>query len=171
MKIQPIDIKKIKERKGNPNKMSKDQMEALKLSITTYGELQPVIVDQDNVLIDGHQRLQAYKEMDKIQIPAIVVNLKNEADKKLLSQIMNKLKGRHDRLLDKDEFKAILEDNEFDMQRLTEATAISEQEILNTLNAEESIPRETEGVNNLYKYKVTCPSCGHQFEKKDRMVT
>lgn len=163
MKIGIEELTKIKGRENNPNQMSKDQMESLKKSINKFGELSPILLDQNNVIIDGHQRVEAYKQLGKTQIPIIRLNLEKEADKLILSQIMNKLKGRHDPLLDAVEFKNILENT--DMEELISLTAISEQEILNLLEKSEKLP--SEGVDRLGQLEITCPHCGGKFKKKD----
>lgn len=165
MKLEIIDIKKIKVRKENPNVMSKKQLEALKKSIVKYGELQPVIIDQNNTLIDGHQRKQAYEELGKLQIPFIRVDLKKDSDKRLLSQIMNKIKGSHDPELDMNEYKKILAD--FGMETLTDSLAISEQEVLNLINSMDKDEKETiEGVDKLYDIELECPKCHYKWKKQ-----
>lgn len=163
MKIIPMEIKKIKEREGNPNKMNKNQMEALKKSIQKFGELQPAIIDQDNILIDGHQRKQAYEELGKLMMPVIKVNLEDKTDKKLLSQIMNKVRGTHDETLDVAEIKEILKEQ--DLEELSGYLGQSEQSFLNMINKIEQ--EEKDGVEQLYKQQVTCPKCGHEFQKKE----
>lgn len=169
MKIGIEEIKKLKERSGNPNIMSKEQIESLKKSISKFGELQPILIDQDNIIIDGHQRVEAYKQLNKTQIPVIRLNLKKDADKKLLSQIMNHVKGKDDPLLEAVEFKEILK--EIDMEEFSSLTSISEQEILNIIEASEKETEEKSKdigqVEQLGKMLCTCPKCGHEFEKKD----
>lgn len=165
MKIGIEEIKKLKERKGNPNKMRKDQIEALKKSINKFGELQPIIVDQNNMVIDGHQRIEAYKQLNKVQIPIIRVNLEKESDKLILSQLLNKLKGQHVPELDAAEYKRILSNAE--MEDLTSLTAISEQEILNAIENAERDSNDAEEVDKLGHLLIKCPFCKKQFKKSE----
>ena len=169
MKIENINIKDIKERDGNPNVMTKAQLEALMKSIQTFGELQPVIIDKNNKLIDGHQRKKAYEGLGMRSIPAIRLDLDKETDKKLLSQIMNKVKGKHDESLDAIEFKALLESE--GMEELVDSLATSEQDILNILNKTEQQSNEelknVEEVEQIGKLLITCPFCKKQFKKED----
>lgn len=166
MKIGIEEIKKLKERKGNPNRMSKEQIEALKKSITKFGELQPIIIDQNNLIIDGHQRVEAYKQLNKTQIPVIKLNLTKESDKLILSQVMNRLKGNHVPELDAAEYKRILSNAE--MEDLTSLTAISEQEILNAIENAEREPNnaDSEERDKLYGIEIECPKCHHKWKKR-----
>ena len=166
MKTINIKISEIKEREDNPNKMNKSEMEALKKSIVKFGELQPVLIDQENNLIDGHQRKKAYEELGKKEIPTIQLDLTEQSDKILLSQIMNKVKGSNDPELDINDYKKLLED--FGMEELTDSLAVSEQEVLNLINSMNKEEKETnEQVSQLGKHVIECPKCGHKFERED----
>lgn len=167
MKVEHVLIENIKVRPGNPNYMSPKQMNALKRSIATYGELQPIILDQDNNLIDGHQRRNAYLELGKLEIPAIKLDLEKESDKLLLSQLMNKIRGSHDKELDAADFKSILEEK--DLSELSDYLAQSELEIQNIIN---KVDKEKEEINvkkteQLGVMLITCPHCNGQFKKGD----
>jgi ParB-like chromosome segregation protein Spo0J len=169
MKIQPVDIKKIKERKGNPNKMSKAKMEALKFSIEKHGELQPILLDENYVLIDGHQRKKVYEELGKLQIPAIVLPNKTEEDKLIISQIMNKVKGIHDIELDVEEYKRILE--KIELEDFSKMTGESEKEIQRLIDRIDKEGKEAldkaESAQKSSKIVHTCPKCGTKFKSPD----
>ena len=120
MKIPQHEIIKlktsdVKEDGKNPNRMSKAQMEALKKSIQKYGDIVPIVVNKDNLLADGAQRLQACKELGLETITAIKIDVK-EVDRRVLRQVLNKLRGQHDLNLDIEEFTEILK--EMDMNEL-----------------------------------------------------
>ena len=72
----------------------------------------------------------------------------------------------YDEELDMEELKFILENEGID--DLAEMLGQSEQSILNTINKAEREAKE--GVDQLYKQEVTCPKCGHKFQKKDMVV-
>lgn len=107
-KLEKININKIKVDVDNPNKMTEAQFESLKKTIEKYGYLVPIIVDKDFNIADGEHRYLAYKEMGMKEIPAYVLDIK-DPDRRLLRQIMNKLKGEHDFEKDKDDFKILTE--------------------------------------------------------------
>ena len=95
---------------SNPNVMSKEQLSALKESMLKYGAIVPIIIDQDNMIIDGHQRKQVAEELGLKQYPCVKINT-TKLDAKLLKQILNKLKGTHDLTKDQEEYKFILEED------------------------------------------------------------
>ena len=165
MKITPIDLKKIKIDDTNPNRMTDEKKEALKKSIEKFGELQPVIVDKHFNLIDGEHRYHAYKQLGKLQIPAIIVDIENKSDKKLLRQLMNKIRGTHDQEIDADEFKLIMED--YSMEEMSTLLGDSEQEIIKIISILEKEPKmmADSQEQQLYKHMVTCPFCGKKFER------
>ena len=94
----------------NPNKMSMPQMLALEKSMHRFGYLTPVIVDADTMMIvDGEHRYLVYKELGYEEIPAYVIKFKDEAERKTLRQVLNKLHGEHDKELDANEFLSIMQ--------------------------------------------------------------
>jgi hypothetical protein len=107
-KLKNIEINKIKVDLDNPNQMTEAQFTALKENIGKYGYLVPIIVDKNFNIADGEHRYLAYKEMGMKEIPAYVLDIK-DPDRRLLRQVMNKLKGEHDFEKDKDEFKILTE--------------------------------------------------------------
>ncbi len=102
-------LMKLKVDKSNPNVMTKEQIQSVANSIKKYGFLIPIIVNKDNVIIDGHQRKNAAELLEMVEVPVIRLNV-DKVDAKLLKQIMNKLKGHHDYELDLAEYKVILEE-------------------------------------------------------------
>jgi len=132
IKIGMIDLKKLKKDPSNPNVMSTAKRKALKESLLKYGELQPVIIDQNNNLIDGHMRLKAYEETGKSQIPYIMRETSSHSERKLLQQVLNKVKGTHDENKDSLSFRDILKDHT--IEDLSMSLGTTEQEILKTLN-------------------------------------
>jgi len=92
----------------NPNKMSREQHERLKASIQKFGFIVPIITNKDLLIADGEQRWIVAKELAMPNV--LVVRLPvEEVDRRLLRQVLNKLKGTHDRELDAEEFEAIIE--------------------------------------------------------------
>ncbi len=102
-----VSIEDIKLDNNNPNKMTKDQLEALKEGIKKFGFIVPIVTNKDLVVVDGEHRYRAAKDLGMTEVPIIKLNV-SEVEGVMLRQIMNKLKGEH--VLDKDisEFERII---------------------------------------------------------------
>ncbi|MEK6884716.1 MAG: ParB N-terminal domain-containing protein, partial [Nanoarchaeota archaeon] len=98
--VQKIDINLLKVDGKNPNRMSKEQKEALKENIRKFGFITPIITNQDYLIADGEHRWLMAKEMGFNEIPVIRLDIE-EVDRRILRQVLNKLKGAHDWDLDK----------------------------------------------------------------------
>ena len=121
LEVKKIPISLIKFDDTNPNILSKDQMNALKLTMEKFGYLAPVILNKDFTVVDGEHRVRIYQELDKKEIQAYVIDV-DTIDLKILRQLMNKLRGEHDKQKDSFEFKSI-----YDAGRLDEFTKLLAQ--------------------------------------------
>lgn len=63
MEIEEINISLIKPSKYNPRKISDFDYKNLKRNIKEFGLVQPLVINKNNNLIGGHQRLKALKEL------------------------------------------------------------------------------------------------------------
>ena len=167
MNVEWIEVDKLKIDNNNPNKMSNDELEALKRNIQRFGWNMPIIVNKDYLIADGEQKLQAAKELQIKRVPVLIKDM-TDTERMLIRQSMNKLRGTHNRDLDAAEFKRILEDT--DMEELVNLTGITEQNILNTIEANElgTTNDDTQKVSKLGSHVITCPACGNKFELKDK---
>jgi ParB-like chromosome segregation protein Spo0J len=69
----------------------KRQIAQLAQSIQQFGFTNPVLVDEAGVLIAGHGRLRAAKELDLAEVPTITLEGLSEAEKKALRLADNKI--------------------------------------------------------------------------------
>ncbi|CAB4171833.1 Spo0J Stage 0 sporulation protein J (antagonist of Soj) containing ParB-like nuclease domain [uncultured Caudovirales phage] len=70
-KIKTLKITDIKPYWRNPRNNAA-AIEAVKQSITQFGFNQPLILDEDNVIIAGHTRYKALQELGATSIPCII---------------------------------------------------------------------------------------------------
>lgn len=68
-------IELIKPYEKNAKKHPKKQVQQVANSIKEFGFNQPIVVDQDNVIIVGHGRYEASKLLGLVDVPVITVNL------------------------------------------------------------------------------------------------
>lgn len=91
IKIEYLDISQIKSYERNARMHSPDQVNQLVNSINQFGFTNPVLVDGENVLIAGHGRLAAAKEIGMNQVPAIRLGNLSENQIKALRIADNQL--------------------------------------------------------------------------------
>lgn len=80
MKVEMVDIEKIKPYEKNPRK--NQDGEKIAKSLKKYGWRQPIVVDKDYVVIVGHTRLMGAEHLKMKQVPVHVASdMKEEAVK------------------------------------------------------------------------------------------
>jgi len=103
-----IQVNLLKTDKDNPNRMTPQQLERLKSSIEKYGFIVPIITNKDLVIADGEQRWIVAKTLNMTHVPIIRLPLE-DVDRRLVRQVLNKLRGEHDLILDAHEFDRIIQ--------------------------------------------------------------
>ncbi len=95
MKIEKVKISKLNPAEYNPRRMTKKQYEDLKSSLEKFGLVDPIIINSDNTVVGGHQRLRIMRELGAELVPTVRVNLSKE-DEKELNIRLNKNTGEFD---------------------------------------------------------------------------
>ena len=124
--VTKVSINDIKLDPDNPNVMDDQELERLRKSMEKYGFLTPVVIDQNNMVVDGEHRYRVFKEYNINEIPCIKLKFNSEADRRTLRQVMNKLSGTHEVEKDLKELEFIIES---EAEMLEELTGITEKEI------------------------------------------
>lgn len=91
MKIEKINIDKIKPYENNAKLHPPEQIEQIKKSIQDFGNNDPIAIDENGVIIEGHGRYEALKELGFKEIEVIRLSHLSEQQKKAYSLIHNKL--------------------------------------------------------------------------------
>ena len=92
-------IAQLKPNPNNPRKISKDEFEKLVKSIEKDPELlsaKPILIDENNIILGGHQRYRACIQLGIQDVPVIVLNNLTERQKKKLLIIDNTHNGQFD---------------------------------------------------------------------------
>lgn len=89
MNIVYMDINELKEYENNPRD-NEAAVPYVKNSIKEFGFKVPIVVDTDNVIIAGHTRLAAAKELGLKEVPCIVANDLTEEQVKAFRLVDNK---------------------------------------------------------------------------------
>ncbi len=69
----------------------KRQLEQIKASIEEFGFINPILIDEQSVIIAGHGRLRAAKELGRDKVPTIVLAGLTDAQKRALRLADNKI--------------------------------------------------------------------------------
>lgn len=91
MKIQKIRVEDIKPYESNAKLHPPSQIEQIKKSIQEFGNNDPIAIDENNMIIEGHGRYLALKELGYKEVEAIRLKHLSEQQKRAYILIHNKL--------------------------------------------------------------------------------
>lgn len=100
LNIEYVPTEALQPSEYNPRKISKESMEQLKESVKRFQMVDPIIVNsapnRKNIVIGGHMRLRAAKELKFKEIPVVHVNIPDIKKEKELNIRLNKNTGEFD---------------------------------------------------------------------------
>ena len=91
MEILTVNIDSIKPYENNAKEHPKEQIEQIKKSIIDYGNNDPIAVDENNIIVEGHGRYIAMQELGFDTVEIIRLEHLTEEQKKAYRLIHNKL--------------------------------------------------------------------------------
>lgn len=150
-------IESITPYKKNAKKHPKKQVGQIANSIKEFGFNQPIVIDKEGVIIVGHGRYEAAKELGLTEVPVLEVDLTEEQAKayRLADNKLNE--SEWDMGLVIEELKGLSED-------MVELTGFSDEDFelpdIDFDDIESNEGREKEFKEQL----VTCPECEHSFK-------
>lgn len=143
----------------NPRKISEVEMQKLVDSIALVGFIDPIIVNRDNTIIGGHQRVKAAKRLGYVEIPVVHVDLDKD-DEKALNIAMNRLGGSFDEELLAQLLKTLADDKRkdtgLDKAEIARLTKAYEAQMVDSKKADDQLVESKH---------VVCPTCGQKVEK------
>jgi hypothetical protein len=155
------DIRLLTADQNNPNRTTIKQQEQIWKSLKKYGWAYPIVTNKDGVYLDGEQRAMVCMQHNEFFVPVLRLSV-IDVDRRMLRQILNKLKGKHNKELDNAEYLRILQQSEKeDLKALLESVGERFPEDLDEHEASLIIP-ET------YEIIVECKDEANQrsiFEK------
>lgn len=90
MEVRNISIKDLIPYDRNTKKHDKTQINNVAESIKQYGFVQPIVIDKNNVVVIGHCRLLAAKQLKMKEVPCVCVEDLTEEQVKALRIVDNK---------------------------------------------------------------------------------
>lgn len=91
MKIEKIGIEEIKTYENNAKIHTSEQIEQIKKSIQEFGFNDPIAIDENNVIIEGHGRYEALRQLKYKEIECIRLTNLTEEQKAAYMLIHNKV--------------------------------------------------------------------------------
>jgi|SRR5665648_658865 len=107
------DVRLLAVDQNNPNRTTIRQQEQIWRSLQKYGWTYPILTNKEGILVDGEQRTEICIAHEEFFAPVLRLPV-SDVDRRLLRQILNKLKGKHNKELDEAEYIRILQQGEKD---------------------------------------------------------
>jgi ParB-like chromosome segregation protein Spo0J len=127
-----VDADNLKANDYNPNVVMTTEMKLLKLSIKQNGWIQPILIDQEFVIIDGFHRATAARADKTLtvqgKIPCVVLEL-TEAERMLLTIRINRAKGSHVAFKMADIVKKLINEYEYSPKEVAAQIGANKEEI------------------------------------------
>lgn len=167
LKIEYININKIKPNEYNPKKMTEKEAKDLEKSIIDFGIVDPLIInrakERKGIIIGGHQRYNIYQKLGYKEVPIVWVNIPDmERERKLCLRLSKNIGSwDYDELANFDE--NMLLDVGFDNNEIDKMFDIKKDEDINEEDApikEENLIKVKEGdIYQLGKHRIMCADC------------
>lgn len=158
LKVEYIPIEDIKPYEKNAKIHTEEQIEQIKKSIKEFGMNDPIGIWRDNIIIEGHGRLMACKELGMEEVPVIRLDDLTDEQRRAYTLVHNQTTmntGFNMVILDEE-----LDNIDIDMSEL--GFPDSEEVDLDDFFTEPEEPNEKEKETET----ITCPYCHKQFTKE-----
>lgn len=145
---QIVKVSLLKIDKKNPNVMTKSQLDSLKKGMKRFGFLTPIITNKDYLIADGEHRYKAAKALGMKEVPVIALPV-NEVNRRILRQVLNKLRGEHGKDKDVDEFRFLMENDSLGL--LADLMDAKENDFLTFIDDSKDVVPDEFDVNKHFK--------------------
>ncbi|MFH0952646.1 MAG: ParB N-terminal domain-containing protein [Patescibacteria group bacterium] len=164
--VHQVAIKDLKPATYNPRKHSAEQLNQLKESIKRFGMVDPIIVNsapkRKMIVIGGHMRLKAAKELGYKEMPCVFINISDEIKERELNLRLNKNTGDWDLDLLSKFDKSLLSDIGFSSEEMDSVFPVDEDpEVFNLAKELEKldvkkVTVQKEDVYQLGEHRLMC---------------
>ena len=90
LKIEMLATEALQEYQGNARQHGQIDIEAIKASIEQFGFNDPIGIWGENIIVEGHGRLQAAKELGMREVPCIRLDHMNDEERRAYAIAHNK---------------------------------------------------------------------------------
>lgn len=173
MELVLLDLEKIKQYQNNVKLHPKEQIEQIKKSIIDFGNNDPIAVDENYIIIEGHGRYMALQELGYKEAECIILSGLTEDEKNAYRLIHNKLTMNTD--FDLELLKQELENINIDMSffdfDINEIDNLFKEEVeednFDIEEALEKIEEPTTKLGDLYRLGNHYLLCGDSTKQED----
>lgn len=169
LRVDYISVNDIKEYENNAKEHPDWQIEQIANSIRAFGFNDPLALDEDNQIIEGHGRYLAAKRMAMKKVPCIYLKGLSEDEKRAYIITRNKLTMNTGFDLEKLRYELnALKVQGIDLcitgfENIELENILSEETEKELLEIEDSFDDEEERGSE----GLVCPHCGHKAKKKE----
>jgi ParB-like chromosome segregation protein Spo0J len=162
VQIEEIDINDIIEYERNTKKHPQEQIDQIIKSIVEFGNNDPIAIDENNVILEGHGRFQALKQLGKTKINVIRISHLTEEQKKAYNITHNKITMNTNFNMDalKSEMESFKGKIDFELTGFSNKE-LGKMFIDDEINAIFAQAKETLGKTRKKK-SFFCPHCGEK---------
>lgn len=162
MDVRNISVKDLIPYERNTKKHDKTQINNVAESIKQYGFVQPIVIDKNNVVVIGHCRLLAAKQLKMKEVPCVCVEDLTEEQVKALRIVDNKSnESEWDFDILPDELVSLdLIGFDFDFGFDDEEETVTSE----SKEATGAVEYGTEDFSD-EKFECECPRCGFKFNR------
>jgi len=176
MKIKNIDIEKLRPYKNNPRKHSESQIEQIANSINEFGFVNPIIADENNMILAGHGRFLAANKLLLTEVPIVQITDLDEKQKKALVIADNKIAMNSDwnedllwqqiQELSKDGFDlSLLAFNDMEIMPMIDSNTV-----IDPLKEWEDMPEFTEDSKTAFRSLIVHFTCQEDIDQFSKLV-
>lgn len=167
MEIEKVALKDLRKYKNNAKQHPQSQIDSIIESIKNFGFNDPIAIDENNMIIEGHGRFEALKQMGKKYAPCIRLTGLSKEQKKAYILAHNKLNMDTGFDMDvlKKELRAISDMDinidflDFDAEALIDELDVNDEDFI----------QGNEIVKSKFIIKIKCDS-EEQMKKRERKL-
>lgn len=177
-KIEFVDIKDLKPYEKNNKKHPKQQIEAIAVSIKRLGFINPILIDDNNIIVAGHGRLKALEHLrekegdftqtgngEDLDLTKIkVMRVSNLTENELKAYRIWDNKSAEIAEWDWESMK--IDFDELKLEGLDDLTGFTEEDFkfLDRSSTEQMEKTKDIAEEKRLKHLAICPKCNHEFK-------
>lgn len=151
--------------KDNPNEMTEKEAKDLIYSVKTFGVVEPIVIDEEDMVIGGNHRCGAIMEVlgPDAEVPCTMISGLTKELKNKLGIALNKIHGS----TNPDKLKSLIDSFEGPEELINlgfDEESLKDLDVDLTVDwGEKDQEYFFEAPREIKKKPVKCPNCGHEF--------